>query len=216
MTTEIGIIIALAFILALEILSLVNERKNDTISEVTWRIIFRKPFVPFLAGFLCGHLFWPSERCREELEREAPAEFKPTLVEPHTKLRAGKEATVSDEKDEKVNIDLDKLFGYALVTAEPKAFAEIKGLPEGTIQFGDFSSLVKYAGAIDDGDTLSINYTAELYGEPVTINEKIRKQVVEGITKAFAIPKHILWAAQKSEPVPDPPRRARRLIKLEE
>ena len=28
-----------------------------TISQVVWSVC-NKPFIPFLTGFLCGHLFW--------------------------------------------------------------------------------------------------------------------------------------------------------------
>lgn len=33
-------------------------RKNQTISEVVWAEVAKRPWIGFLAGFLCGHLFW--------------------------------------------------------------------------------------------------------------------------------------------------------------
>ena len=35
-----------------------DQRKGNTISEITWSLLKRVPFVGFLAGFVCGHLFW--------------------------------------------------------------------------------------------------------------------------------------------------------------
>lgn len=67
-TTEIGLGIAIIFLLGLEGWALINKRERDTISEVTWRVTLRKPFIAFLVGFLCGHLFWFSERCSELLK----------------------------------------------------------------------------------------------------------------------------------------------------
>ena len=40
-----------------EIWTLVNHTPNDTISESVWKAS-RRPFIPFLAGMLCGHWFW--------------------------------------------------------------------------------------------------------------------------------------------------------------
>jgi hypothetical protein len=67
-TTENGLLVAIVFLLGLEAWSLKNKRERDTISEITWRVTMRKPFVAFLVGFLCGHLFWFSERCAEVLK----------------------------------------------------------------------------------------------------------------------------------------------------
>jgi uncharacterized membrane protein YbjE (DUF340 family) len=67
-TTETGLLVAIVFLLALEGWSLKNKRERDTISEVTWRVTMRKPFIAFLVGFLMGHLFWFSERCAEVLK----------------------------------------------------------------------------------------------------------------------------------------------------
>jgi uncharacterized membrane protein len=67
-TTEYGLVAIIVAVLVLEGFSLINKRERDTISEVTWRVTLRKPFIAFLAGFLCGHLFWFSERCAEVLK----------------------------------------------------------------------------------------------------------------------------------------------------
>lgn len=32
--------------------------KGETISENTWRLVKKYPVISFLAGLLCGHLFW--------------------------------------------------------------------------------------------------------------------------------------------------------------
>ena len=32
--------------------------KEPTISQMVWRVSKDHPIVPFLAGLLCGHLFW--------------------------------------------------------------------------------------------------------------------------------------------------------------
>lgn len=58
MSTGLGILILGGLALALEVWALANRKPGDTISEVTWRVIYRWPFVAFLAGFLAGHLFW--------------------------------------------------------------------------------------------------------------------------------------------------------------
>lgn len=65
---EIGLVVIVAALLALEGYALSNKRERDTISEITWRLVLRKPFIAFLIGFLCGHLFWFSERCSELLK----------------------------------------------------------------------------------------------------------------------------------------------------
>lgn len=58
MSTGVGVLILIGLALALEGWALWNKKPHDTISEVTWTVVARWPFVAFLAGFLCGHLFW--------------------------------------------------------------------------------------------------------------------------------------------------------------
>lgn len=60
MTTGLGILVIIGLGLILEGWAIMNKKPHDTISETIWKISFRFPFIPFLAGFLCGHLFWPS------------------------------------------------------------------------------------------------------------------------------------------------------------
>jgi hypothetical protein len=37
-----------------------EQKKGDTISEITWRIVTTHPLVAVAAGVLIGHLFWQS------------------------------------------------------------------------------------------------------------------------------------------------------------
>jgi len=39
------------------------RRPGGTLSESVWRASLRRPVVPFLAGVLCGHLFWGGADC---------------------------------------------------------------------------------------------------------------------------------------------------------
>jgi len=36
-----------------------NEATGDTISEIVLSASLRRPIIPFVAGIVCGHLFWP-------------------------------------------------------------------------------------------------------------------------------------------------------------
>ena len=53
--TTIIILITLTGLIIYDIVIAVSG--GVTISEVVWSVL-DKPFIPFLAGFLCGHLFW--------------------------------------------------------------------------------------------------------------------------------------------------------------
>ncbi len=48
----------LAGLLLYEVIALLTGGKQPTLSEMVWRAS-RNPVVPFLAGLLAGHLFWP-------------------------------------------------------------------------------------------------------------------------------------------------------------
>ena len=37
-----------------------DQKKGETISEITWRIVTTHPLVAVAAGILIGHLFWQS------------------------------------------------------------------------------------------------------------------------------------------------------------
>jgi len=63
MSTGLGVLVLIGLALALETWALLNRKPKDTISETTWRIIYRYPFVAFLLGYLMGHLTWPSGAC---------------------------------------------------------------------------------------------------------------------------------------------------------
>ena len=60
MSTGLGILIVIALLLILEGWAIMNKTPSDTISETVWRASFKYPFIPFLVGFLMGHLFFPS------------------------------------------------------------------------------------------------------------------------------------------------------------
>lgn len=59
MSTPLGIFVVIGIALGVEVYALMNKKPGDTISEVTWKVIRHNPFIPFLVGFLMGHLFWP-------------------------------------------------------------------------------------------------------------------------------------------------------------
>lgn len=60
MSTGLGLLIIIALLLGLEAWALMNKKPHDTISETVWKISFKHPFVPFLLGYVLGHLTWPS------------------------------------------------------------------------------------------------------------------------------------------------------------
>jgi hypothetical protein len=41
-----------------------NEASGDTISEIILAASLQRPVIPFVAGTICGHLFWPQSRKR--------------------------------------------------------------------------------------------------------------------------------------------------------
>ena len=56
----IGIIIVLASVLMVwDVYVVFSPEPGDTVSEVTLYFAQRHPVIPFLAGVVCGHLFWP-------------------------------------------------------------------------------------------------------------------------------------------------------------
>lgn len=55
--TDVAWIIAIVGLLIYEAYTLANKTPGDTLSEAVWNVS-RHPLVPFLAGMLCGHLFW--------------------------------------------------------------------------------------------------------------------------------------------------------------
>jgi len=65
MKTKHGIYALLILVLALEVWALITG--HQTISQVVWVASFTYPIIPFLAGVVCGHLFWPSTTKLEAL-----------------------------------------------------------------------------------------------------------------------------------------------------
>lgn len=39
-----------------------NAVPGDTISEMTLAFVMKHPTIPFLVGYVMGHLFWPQRR----------------------------------------------------------------------------------------------------------------------------------------------------------
>jgi len=58
--TKIVIIVAVVGIITYDIVMATNKTSGDTVSEVIWQTIKGNPWIPFLVGFVCGHLFWNS------------------------------------------------------------------------------------------------------------------------------------------------------------
>ena len=48
---------AIVALLGYEGYTLLNSIPGDTLSEAVWDIS-KHPLIPFLAGLVCGHLFW--------------------------------------------------------------------------------------------------------------------------------------------------------------
>lgn len=46
-------------LLIYEAWTLINKSNDDTISESVWEMESGRPILPFLAGLLCGHFFFP-------------------------------------------------------------------------------------------------------------------------------------------------------------
>lgn len=69
--TKVAWLVAIGGLLAYETYALVNETKDDTLSEEVWRSIPRRPLVSFAAGMLVGHFFWQSQDVYDkEIKRE--------------------------------------------------------------------------------------------------------------------------------------------------
>ena len=56
--TGIILIVVMSGLVVYDIIMAVNGVPGDTISERTWEIIPAQPWLAFLIGFVCGHLFW--------------------------------------------------------------------------------------------------------------------------------------------------------------
>jgi len=42
-----------------------NPIPDDTISEMTAKFVMSNPTIPFLVGYICGHLFW-AQKVKED------------------------------------------------------------------------------------------------------------------------------------------------------
>lgn len=56
--TEIVMLAGVLLWVGWDIFAATRNQTGVTISAVTWSVIKNNPWVPFLVGFLCGHLFW--------------------------------------------------------------------------------------------------------------------------------------------------------------
>ena len=59
--------IVTAGLIAFDIYAFKTPEKGDTISELIL-LISQHPVVPFIAGVLCGHLFWPQYVKKDDKE----------------------------------------------------------------------------------------------------------------------------------------------------
>ena len=57
--------VILGALLVLGIYEVYALAKNQglTISEITWRLAYRHPLLPFAFGLLAGHFFWQATAC---------------------------------------------------------------------------------------------------------------------------------------------------------
>jgi hypothetical protein len=60
--TRIVVGSAVAGLLAWEGVAIVSGQQGATISEAIWDADATHPYLPYFAGFLCGHLFWQIAR----------------------------------------------------------------------------------------------------------------------------------------------------------
>lgn len=56
--SKIVLLVALGAILLWDLAAQVFGGSNATVSKVVWQLASDVPFVTFLVGFVCGHLFW--------------------------------------------------------------------------------------------------------------------------------------------------------------
>jgi hypothetical protein len=59
MNLTLGFIVAMVVIIAIfDVWVIAKKGKQESISAHLIRISHKHPSIPFLLGFLCGHLFW--------------------------------------------------------------------------------------------------------------------------------------------------------------
>lgn len=71
-TTDKVVMGSVAALLIYEGYTLVNNERDDTISETVWRAS-RRPLVPFALGFLLSHFVWQSQDVYDVYERAEKA-----------------------------------------------------------------------------------------------------------------------------------------------
>jgi hypothetical protein len=75
MSTEVGLLLILVIGLLLEFWTFKNARARDTMSEVVRKAAKKLMIVPFSAGMLMGHWFWPltdADGCKESFPSCTP------------------------------------------------------------------------------------------------------------------------------------------------
>ena len=69
--TKAAILGAAAMLIVWDVIVALNDIADDTISEVVLGWSFRYQSIPFAAGVLVSHLFWPSRRWKPRDQRRA-------------------------------------------------------------------------------------------------------------------------------------------------
>ncbi len=69
--TKVVLLAVGVLLLGYEGWALFNGVPGDLISEAVWDAMKGRPFIPFLAGFLAGHLFW--QKRLEERRKQVDA-----------------------------------------------------------------------------------------------------------------------------------------------
>lgn len=58
--THIVMLVGIALWVVWDVYAATRGQSGVTISAATWAAIKNNPWIPFLTGFVCGHLFWQS------------------------------------------------------------------------------------------------------------------------------------------------------------
>lgn len=62
--SRIAILAACGVLLVYDIIAQLWGGTNATLSRAIWDLSSEAPFIPFLAGFFAGHLFWPGKHSK--------------------------------------------------------------------------------------------------------------------------------------------------------
>jgi hypothetical protein len=60
LATEVVMLLGVVLWVGWDVYAATRGQEGVTISAVTWATIRGNPWIPFLVGFVCGHLFWQS------------------------------------------------------------------------------------------------------------------------------------------------------------